>query len=250
MRTFATVISALGLVATLAAAPASAQQFFSLHPELTKDEFKEFIAELGPVMRFRQVGDTTTLGKGNFDIGVQFANTLLNDPAGVWNNTVSDPTAYHRLGRSISFPRVVARFGVSDRVDVGAFGGLDPNGKYGLLGVDTKIALLQQGPTMPVSVSIRPSIGTLIAPSEVWAGTASVDLSVSRAFGPVSPYVGVAATTSGAMERSKNVDLDPVDAGSALSYAGVSYRWRALVLSGEVEKGSRVRYSFGIGTRF
>ena len=61
MKTFSTLISTLGLVATLAPAPASAQYadagrpvpklhvsdaysscFFDLHPELTKEEFAEF----------------------------------------------------------------------------------------------------------------------------------------------------------------------------------------------------------------
>ena len=97
----------------------------------------------------------------------------------------------------MSFPRVVARFGVSDRVDVGALGGLAPRANYGLVGVDSRIALLKQGPTRPVSVSVRPSITLLLAPSELLVGNAGIDLSVSRAIGPVSPYAGVAVSTSG-----------------------------------------------------
>src|SRR3990172_8296779 len=131
---------------------------------------------------------------------------------------------------SIAFPRIAARFGVSDRVDLGAWGGLDPHSNYGVVGIDTKIALLRQGPTRPVSVSIRPSFTSLLGPSEVWVGNASIDLSVSRAFGPVSPYVGVATSGSLAVETSDDVDLDSTAADHALAYAGLSYRWRALVL--------------------
>lgn len=269
MRPCSTVISTLVLVMTLVHAPASAQYsdngrpaphlhvndaysscFFDLHPELTKEEFEEFTAELGSVLRFRQLGETTTLGRGNVDISVQYANTPIDDSKGAWNNTMSHPTADHYFGQSISFPRIVARFGVSDRVDVGAWGGLDPHANYGMVGADTKIALLTQGPARPVSVSIRPSITSLVGPSEVWVGNASVDVSVSRAFGPVSPYVGVATTASLAVERSKDVDLDPATAEGSLAYAGLSYRWRALNLSAEVEKGALVSYGFRIGTRF
>jgi len=269
MRTIWTVISTLGLVATLAPAPASAQQsdagkpapqlrvndaysspFFDLHPGLTKKEFEEFTAELGSVLRFRQLGDTMTLGRGEVDLSVQFASARIDDSTGAWNNTMSHPTADQHVSASMSFPRIVARFGVSDRVDVGALGGFAPHANYGLVGVDTRIALLKQGPTRPVSVSVRPSLTLLVAPSQVLVGNAGVDVSVSRAFGPVSPYAGVAASTSGAVERSKNVDLDPVSAGASLAYAGLSYRWRALIVSAEVEKGARVRYAFGIGTRF
>jgi len=139
---------------------------------------------------------------------------------------------------------------VSDRVDLGAWGGLDPHSNYGVVGIDTKIALLRQGPTRPVSVSIRPSFTSLLGPSEVWVGNASIDLSVSRAFGPVSPYVGVATSGSLAVETSDDVDLDSTAADHALAYAGLSYRWRALVLSAEVEKGELFSFGLRIGTRF
>ena len=269
MKAFSTVIGAVGLVATLAPAPAHAQHsdggrpglhlhvndahsscFFDLHPELTKGEFEAFAAELGSVLRFRQLGDTTTLGRGHVEIGVEYARSPIDDAKGAWNNTMSHPTADHYLGEAIEFPRIVARFGVSDRVDIGAWGGLDPNANYGLVGVDTKIALMRQGSSRPVSVAIRPSLTSLVGPSEVWAGNASVDVSVSRAIGSVSPYVGVAASSSVAVERSDDVDLDPATADHSVAYAGLAYRWRKLVVSAEVEKGALVSYAVHIGTRF
>lgn len=267
MRAFWTVVSTLGLVATLAAAPAAAQQsdngraapqlhvgdayrscFFDLRPGLTQNEFETFTAELGSVLRFRQLGDSTTLRRGKIDVGVQFANTSVDDSKGACSATSQPPAG--QLGRSFSYPQVAARFGVSNRVDIGAWGGYEPGAKYGLVGVDTKIALVRQGPSRPVSVSIRPSFVTLIRPSRVWVGSASVDLSVSRAFGPVSPYAGVAASTWLAVERLEDGHLDPATADHQLAYAGLSYRWRTLTLSAEVEKATRVSYAFRIGTGF
>ena len=242
MKPFSIAISSFALVAMLVPASASAQQSGAgsdLRPPLTQKEFTTFTAELGSILRFRQLGDTTTVGKGQVDISVQFAN-----------NTTSHPTADLHLGRSISSPRIVARFGVNDRVDVGAWGGFEPNANYGLAGVDTKIVLLREGPGRPVSVSLRPSVTSLIGPADVWAANASIDVSVSRAMGPVSPYAGVATSGSLAIERSADVDLDPATVEGSLSYAGLSYRWRAIVLSAEVEKGTRVSYGFRLGTRF
>ena len=167
-----------------------------------------------------------------------------------WNDTMSHPTADRHVGAFMTSPRIVARFGVSDRVDVGALGGFAPHANYGVVGADSRIAVVRQGPRWPVSVSVRPNLTLLVAPSQVLVGNAGVDLSVSRSFGAVSPYAGLAASTSGAMERSKSVDLDPVSAGTSLAYAGLSYRGRALLVSAEVEKGTRVRYAFGLGTRF
>ena len=90
----------------------------------------------------------------------------------------------------------------------------------------------------------------LIAPSEVMVGNTSVDVTVSRAFGNLSPYAGIAASSLAAVERSAAVDLDAVSTGSSLSYAGLSYRWRPLVLSAEVQRASEVTFAFRVGTRF
>lgn len=236
MRAFSIVIGTLALVAVFAPVPASAQSSnIDLRPGLTKEEFKTFTSDVGSILRFRQLGDNATLGRGNVDVSVQFANTPLDGSKREW---------------ALSFPRVVGRFGVNERVDVGAWGGINTNSNYGLVGVDTQIALLTQGPSRPVSVSIRPSITSLVGPSDVWVGNASIDVAVSRAFGSVSPYVGVATSGSMAIERSKDVDLDPAFAEGSLSYAGLSYRWRSLSLSAEVEKGDVVSYGFRLGTRF
>ena len=236
MKLFSTLVGILGIAAILSPTPARAQQTaFDLRPGLTKAEFKELTSELGSVLRFRQLGDAMPLGKGNGDVSVQVGDM---------------PTDNRKLGRSIVFPRVIARFGASDRVDIGAFGGFEPDANYGMAGFDTKIALLVQGPARPVSVSIRPSVTSLIGPSELLAANASIDISISRSFGALSPYAGVATTGSIAFERSANVDLNPAVADGSLSYAGLTYTWRALVASAEVEKGTRVSYAFRLGTRF
>lgn len=182
-------------------------------------QFNAFAAEASTLLRFRQLGDTTPLQRGAVDIGVQVANTSSHDAT-----------------RSVT-----ARFGLNDRMDIGAWGGVGPGSHYGLAGVDTKIALLEQSPSMPVSVSLRPSITALLGASDVWAGNVSVDLAVSRAFGRLAPYGGIAASSSAAMERSADVDFDAATAGETFSYAGLAYSWRTLIVSGEIERGNRRR---------
>jgi hypothetical protein len=151
---------------------------------------------------------------------------------------------------SMAFPRFGARVGVSDRVDVGGWGGVNRNSNWGLVGADAKIALLTQASGRPVSVSIRPSVTSLVAPSDVWVGNASLDLSVSRTFGAWSPYVGGATSASLALERSNELDLDPVVADGSVGYTGLAYHWRVLVVAAEVEKGKTVSYGLRVGTRF
>lgn len=267
MKSFSIAIVAGALAATFFSAPVSAQQasdrrpqlhvddahpscFFDLHPELTQQEFEEFAGELGSILRFRQLGETAPAGSGKVELSVQYVSASIDDSKGAWNNTMSHPKADHYLGGSIAFPRIVARFGLSDRADVGVWGGLNPRSNYGVIGVDTTLALMRQGDGRPVAISVRPSLTSLLGPRELWAGNVSVDISVSRSFGALSPYAGVSASSSIAIERTDDVALDPATAARSLAYAGVSYRWRSLTFSAEVEKGDLFSYGFRVGRRF
>jgi len=110
MKAIPTVITALTLVGMLAPATARAQAagasqpvlyvnnsykscYCDLHPELTEAEFKEFATELGSILRFRQLGDATTLGQGRFDISLQFTSSSIDDAKGACNNPMSHPDA-------------------------------------------------------------------------------------------------------------------------------------------------------------
>lgn len=53
---------------------------------------------------------------------------------------MSHPSADHYLGDAIVMPRIVARFGVADRVDVGVWGSVNAASNYGAVGFDTTIA--------------------------------------------------------------------------------------------------------------
>jgi hypothetical protein len=109
---------------------------------------------------------------------------------------------------------------------------------------------MRQGPSRPVSLSVRPSVTTLVGPAEVWAAHASIDVSVGRELGAFTRYIGVATSTSLAVERSSDVDLDPAWADGSVAYAGISYRWRGLQVSAEVEKGALTSVGVRVGKRF
>lgn len=224
--------------------------FFDLHPELTQKEFDEFTAELGSILRPRQLSDATTLGKGRFEIGLDFMRAGIDDAKGAWNNTMSHPSADHYLGSSVQFPRLVARYGVSDRVDIGASGGLDPHANWGLASIDAQIALMRQGPSRPVSIAIRPTLTSLIGPEEVWVGHASIDVSISRTIGSFAPYVGFASGASLGVERSKDVALETSVATTSPVFAGITWRHKALALSAEVEHAKLNSFAIRASTRF
>jgi hypothetical protein len=230
MKRISAGVGIVGLVAILVPVPALAQALPGTR--LTTDELALMAEQLGAVLRFRQMSDTITLSKGSVDLGVQFASAAIDDGV-AWNVT-----------------RFVARFGAGSRVDIGAWGGYTSQVSDGMFGVDAKIALVRQSASMPVSVSVRPSFSSLLGTADVWAGNAGVDVSVSRTFGAFAPYAGIAATSSIATDRLRDVDYDRVSTNQPLAYAGVSYSLRSLIATFELEKGTRVSYAVRVGTRF
>jgi hypothetical protein len=231
MRKLSIVIGIMGLVATLAPVPAFAQQV--LTTTLTNEDLAALAAEFGSVLRFRQLGDTATLPKGRVDLGVQFASAPIDTTGQTWNVT-----------------RFVGRFGVGHRVDMGVWAGYNSQASDGMAGVDVKIALLTQGPSMPVSVAVRPSFSSTLGAGDIYAASVGADLSVSRAFGAISPYAGVSATSSLATERLQDINFERQTDNGTLGYVGLAYSWRSLIAAVEMEKGTKVAYAVRIGTRF
>jgi hypothetical protein len=211
--------------------------FFDLHPELTQAEFDEFAREGGVVMHDYQLAGAEPIGKGQIEVALDYTRTVIDDSKGAWNNTMSHPTEEHYLGHVRAFPRLGARVGVARRVDVGVWGTLDPMANYGFLGVQSKVTLLEQHESMPVSVAIRPTASTLLGPDELIVADLGVDVSVSRTYKGLSPYLGFAAHTTGAFERSDDVDLDPGTSANMAAFAGLSYGWKALRVAAHAEAG-------------
>ncbi len=197
--------------------------YFDLHPELTQGQFRTFAAEGGAVVRFLQLAAADTLGKGTFEVSMNMSATRINDAKGAWNNTFSHPDAEHWLGDVQQFPRLVVRAGVTDYLDVGAWGSVNPLSNYGFVGVDAKLALLQRRQGAPVDLAVRPSVTTVLGPSELWFGNVGVDLTVSRDYSGLSPYVGVGGTASLAIERSNDVDLSPAFSVRPVALVGLAY---------------------------
>ncbi len=231
-------LALLALTAALGPAAAHAQQasapaypgtFYNLSPDLTEDGFADMTRDLGSLLRFRQLGDSRALGRGTVDLGVQFGSAPIDGWTGV---------------------RVGGRVGFNRRTDIGAWGGVNFDQNYGMVGVDFRFVLLEEGVRFPVTLAVRPSATTLLGPADIWAGTTGIDITVSRTFGAFSPYAGLAATNSIAFEQSPVIELDHASVGESLAYAGLAFRWQTLVVSAEVERGATTDYAVRVGTRF
>jgi hypothetical protein len=226
------------------------QCYFDLHPELTRSEFREWAAEGGQIVRSRQLSGADTLGAGVFDISLAYAYFFLDDTKGAWNNTMSHPTGDHYLGEQLGFPQLHLRLGVTDRVDVEAYGTANWMSNYGFVGVASKIGVLRQGDRMPVSVTVRPSVSTLLGPSELGAWNASTDVTVGRSFGGLSPFAGVTVSSTLAVDSSSDTDVGNQLVFRPLGFAGVEYRWKHVSAAAQAEISDLPSIALRVGGHF
>jgi hypothetical protein len=224
--------------------------YFDLHPELTANELREFAGEAGQVVRFRQTSGADTLGAGTVDVGVGYQLFFIDDTKGAWNNTMSHPGAEHYLGQELAFPYLTVRVGISDDVDGEVFGTLSPGSNYGFVGLAAKIRLIEESESMPVSVAVRPNVSGMVGPTELQVWNLGMDLSVSRSFHGLTPFVGVAVNTTVAAETSDDVDLDPQGTVRAAGFAGVDFNWRFISVGVQAEVSDLVSFGARLGGRF
>ena len=224
--------------------------FFDLHPELTQSEFDTFAKEGSVVMHDLQLASAAPIGRHQWEVSLDYSRTVIDETKGAWNNTMSHPAADHWLGNVRAFPRLSARYGITQRVDVGLTGTLDPNANYGFLGAQSKVTLFEQDESMPVSIAVRPTVMTLLGPKELFVVDAGADVSVSRNYKGLAPYVGFAAHTTGAFERSPDVDLDPGTAAYMEAFAGISYAWKNIRAAAQADAGPLNVLAMRVGGNF
>lgn len=110
--------------------------------------------------------------------------------------------------------------------------------------------LLDERDGLPVSLSVRPNVASLVGASEVQVWTFGTDVSVSRNFAGLAPFAGVGLNTSLAVENSDDTDVGNQVALRAIPFAGLDYNWGALSVGAQAELSSLPVFSGRLGARF
>lgn len=181
--------------------------FIDLHRELSPSQLRKFTGEFGAAIDLSGM-TPHTIGRGHVSLGLVYQAAYLNDRSDRWNNAWSHPNDTHWLGNA-RFPVPKLRVGVSERVDVEAFGSGDPTSNWGFVGVAAQVMILDQPEQSPISLSGRASAIHLLGARELDIETLSVEVLASARLRVLTPYVGVGQQTAVALERSDDVDLKP-----------------------------------------
>jgi len=153
-------------------------------PALTQGEFHDLSADLGAILSFKPLESAAPEGITGFDIGFDLSATNLAHPSD-WNTATSGsgvttiPMAQVRVSKGLPFG-----------FDVGGFYSGAANSNIKAYGGDIRYAILD-GSALSPALGIRAAYSRLAGVGQLSFNTKSLDLTLSKGFGPFTPYAGI-----------------------------------------------------------
>ena len=184
-----------------------------LNAGLSSGDFKDLSKQVGLMISYIPLAPAEPLGITGFDIGVEMTASKIN--SGVWEKAVSDskPPDY------IILPKLHVQKGLPFGIDVGAVFATVPGSNIKLYGGELKWAVLK-GSIVSPAVAIRGSYTTLAGVDDVDVSTYGLDASVSKGFGPFTPYGGIGQVWIKAGENSSLVTIPDVSTSVTKLFVG------------------------------
>jgi hypothetical protein len=156
---------------------------------LAQGEFRDVATELGLGISAFQAQPAESLGMllalPHFDAGVEVTAVNINQDRPYWRLAFRDGSAPSVL----PLPKLHANVGLPLGLEVGGVYSTVPASNIGFWGAEAKWAFIRGGVLWP-AVAVRGAYTALNGVDELDLSTKSVDVSVSKGFLLVTPYVG------------------------------------------------------------
>ena len=205
------VLLACGLVAL------STSAFANDHitiPGLTQPEFNDLSEDLGAVTSYKQLEGSSSEGITGFDLTVNAGSTQVGHQA-AWNAATGNSVS------SVPFADVRVTKGLPFGFDIGGEYSTVPGSNISLYGAELRYAILDGGIAEP-AVGVRAGYTHLTGVDKLSFHTTSLDVSVSKGFGPVTPYAGVGEVWSNS-NPDASTGLTGSNSSNSEVFAGVTF---------------------------
>lgn len=219
-----------------------------IDPALTQHQWKKFTREAGEISSPKSMSSAESTGKKHFIITIERSSTQVDQHDPAWINTFTHPDQTCPLGDKISVIDLRARFGISNKIDLGAVWTTAPGANYGMLGCDIKYAFLQENKNRPAA-AVRVSYIALTGVPDFNLGTAGVDLLASKKIKGVSPYIGIRESLITGTETTSKVELNKESLLVTQGFIGVSFSIWKINLAAEYNISDVNTFSLAIGFR-
>ncbi|MDE2235263.1 MAG: hypothetical protein KGL13_05230 [Gammaproteobacteria bacterium] len=209
---------------------------------LNQGQFSDLSHDMTAVTSYKQLSAATSEGLLGFNLG--FAYTLTN----VAHSSAWDAASNSSLS-SVSLAQVSISKGLPFDFDVGGYYGYSPNTNIKVYGVELRYAILNGGLVEP-ALGIRATYNWLTGVNQLTYSNHSLGLTLSKGFGPLTPYVGIGQVwvssdpeaSTGLQNESFNANQ--VFAGFRLSLAIMNLTMEADRTAGNNTYGVKLAFGF------
>lgn len=150
---------------------------------LVQNDFNGLSEDLGAVTSYKQLQGASSEGITGFDFAFNAGATQVNHKA-AWDAATSSSIS------TVPFADVTLSKGLPFGFDIGGEYSFVPGSNIHLYGFEGRYAILDGGVAEP-AVGLRAAYTHLTGVDNLSFNTKSLDISVSKGFGPVTPYAGV-----------------------------------------------------------
>lgn len=232
------IIAALAL--GLAATSLAADDLDNLGA-LSQQQFELFAADMTAVAAYKGLQPAEPYGAIGFDAGLEAAGVRLSNDS-VWAQAGADVS-------TVPLVRLSANKGLPLDFDIGGFVATAPSTGLRVYGAQLRYALVEGGVATP-AVGLRAAFTRVDGVEQLDFDTRSLDISISKGFGPLTPYAGYGRVWSSA-DPDPATGLVAVDTEMNRAFAGLRFSLIALQFSVEAERvGETTGYAARLGFGF
>ncbi|MFY9269274.1 MAG: hypothetical protein WAO55_05915 [Candidatus Manganitrophaceae bacterium] len=191
---------------------------------LIQSQFKSFSQEAGLALSYLPLSPAEPLGVLGFDIGVEVTAVNIREGESYWKAVAPDAPS------QLLLPKVHVQKGLPFGFDVGAVFSKVPQSNVSMMGGELKWALLSGNAVLP-AVAIRGSYTKLLGVDSLDLQTIGADLSISKGFAFITPYVGIGQVWVKSQEKINDLILNLKEERLALTKGFVGVKISLLVVN-------------------
>ncbi len=211
---------------------------------LSQSEFRTLSEDFGAAFSYKPVAPSEAQGLTGFDLGVELTGTDMSRSTGALSKAGGSDGTLNLL----LVPKLHLHKGLTGRMDVGAFIGSVPAINANLYGAELRYALLQGGVATP-AIGVRGAFTQLSGPSQLTFNTRSLDISISKGFALLTPYVGVGQVWVNSSPNAGSLAGESFNQGKV--FAGASMGLGLLKLTFEGDRtGDTTSWGVKLGLRW
>jgi len=211
---------------------------------LSNQQFEDISKDLVAALSYKAGSPAESLGVIGFDVGLSVSTTKV-EAGDAWKTATGDDLS------TLVVPKLYVQKGLPFDIDVGGYYVSIPSTNIEAWGAEVKYAIIGGNVALP-AVAVRGAHTTLLGVDQLEVTTNSMDVSVSKGFLFVTPYVGVGRVwgDSTPMGTAKAV-LNDVSLSETRSFVGVSITPALFSLSLERDAvGGIASYNLKLGLSF